>query len=193
VNAARLVLAACGSWVLLAPIVAGEPEATEPPSIQNVRLGPGDMVVRINYSGSLALYEAWLTLKRLRAQSSAEYFVPTVLAENGITRRLKDQSPAVPWATLWARLDQSGLYDFPDDKKAPACNGPVPLDAEWVTVEVARPSNYRKFSFYAPMYRDCPEARELTATLRFLQTAFRGQLPFPVESGTDQSQKRHSQ
>ena len=169
---------ACAAWFLTGASSAGT-EPTEPSSIQRVQLAPGDVVVRINYSGSLALYEAWLTLKRVGGQSSAEYFVPSVLVQDGILRQLSATSPALPWNTIWAFLDQQGLYDLPDDDKKPACSGPVPLDSEWVTVEIARPGHYRKFSFYAPGYRACPEGQHLTAVLRFLQTAFRGELPFP--------------
>ena len=156
---------------------ADNPEA-EPPSIRNMQISADDLLIRIEYDGSLQLYQAWLTLKRIQGQSSAEYYAPTVLVANGVVRTLTSTTPVVSWQDLWAETVK-GLFDLPGGQGI--CRNVVLLDGDSVTIETLQGSRYHKATYYQASENRCHGAPRLRAALRYLQEAFRGELPQPYQ------------
>jgi hypothetical protein len=158
------------------------PVEREPAPIAHLKLAPGDLVLRISYTGVVGLYQSWLTLKREHGSSSFEYFAPAAMIRNGSVRLLTDTTPEIYWEGLWTEM-QKDLFDLPGDRRGSKwlgnCRDTKSVGAERVTVESLRGTTYRKTEYYDPWESQCSGAEQLRTALRSLQDVFRGELPQP--------------
>jgi hypothetical protein len=169
-------LIAVGLFVLVlsATATAVDQSAEQPAPLKP--LAQGDIEVRVNYLGGLALYSSWLTLRRVGSESSASYrveasFMPIPQPKN-LTR-------TKPWPDIWKRLETDGFFDLPGNRGSECKDEAVPLDSNWVSVEVQRGAAYRKYSYYAPSSLKCGDSTRFMATLAYLQEVFNRELPVP--------------
>jgi hypothetical protein len=173
--ARRVVAVLLTTGLLLSATTRGDDQTAEEPAPLKP-LAQGDIEVRINYLGSLALYSSWLTLRRVGTESSATYRVEAAFMPIPQPTKL---ARATPWPDIWKRLEADGFFDLPGNR-GPECKGEaVPLDSNWVSVEVQRGATYRKYSYYAPSSMKCGDGARFVSTLTFLQEAFHRELPVP--------------
>jgi hypothetical protein len=148
-----------------------------PPALTRLPLGAGDVAVRIHYIGRRHAFDTWLTLTRIGAVSSAEYRVTHAPASMAPPSPLTAQ---VPWPSIWQQMTDAGFYSLPDENATQECETePIPADAAQVVVEVRQGAHRHRFTYSAPLIRQCPAALRAASTLRALQGAFGHQLPFP--------------
>lgn len=153
---------------------ADDQAAEEPGPLKS--LAQGNIEVRINYVGSLALYSSWLTLRRIGTQSSATYRVDASFMPIPKPKKL---TRTTPWPDIWKRLEADGFFDLPGNRGAECKGEAVPLDSNWVSVEVQQGAAYRKYSYYAPSSLKCGDSGRFLSTLTFLQETFNRELPVP--------------
>jgi hypothetical protein len=156
---------------------AGDPAPEKPAPLKP--LAKGDLEVRIHYLGSLALYSSWLTLRRVGDDSGANYRVEAAWMPIPQPQEL---TRTKPWSEIWKHFEADGFFDLPGNRGGEACAGEgIPVDENWISVEVQRGGSYREFSYYAPLALKCARADKFVSTLTFLQEAFNRELPVPYK------------
>jgi hypothetical protein len=174
-RARRAVAALIAVGLVLSATASAVDQSAEQPAPLKP-LAQGDIEVRVNYVGSLALYSSWLTLRRVGSESSASYRVE---ASFMAIPQPKNLTRTKPWPDIWKRLETDGFFDLPGNRGAECKGEAVPLDSNWVSVELQRGTVYRKYSYYAPSSLKCGDSGRFLSTLTFLQEAFNRELPVP--------------
>jgi hypothetical protein len=163
----------------LTPAAQVPPDSYRPTLVplKSLTSASGDLAVRIHYMGSLVTVETWLTLIRHGDESTADYWVESILAD--VHSRHEEPIPTVPWRDVWDQLTRDGLFELANSQPGIRyCGNTVPIDAETVEVELVRLGTFRRYSYYAPTEQACPDTRKLMTVLKYLQKVVRGPLPF---------------